>query len=289
MVDTALQLKFGVVSVHVAPGTREEKILADTFKAVARSNGRFLDHSGSAKRVLWWHSVLFREPATVVLQASERGPTEAFAALHAAARTLTFKYGARVLIDASNNSLPEAAVATKRERVLYLDPVQRDKLEEFPMLLPLHNALKEAEMADVVWMCVGGNPADYINLLAFWEENKSNDIEKVSALFVLNLISTAQENVNAAVISNKELQQLFDLFRKSNEVPSAVLKDMMLVRLSPDKVLRLVRRSTSVFDQGSMRGTLIPADAATALVLSAGLKDTPSLMELKALAAAYVK
>lgn len=287
--DTALQLKFGVVSVHVAAGTLEEKILADTFKAVTRSNWRFLDQSGSAKRVLWWHNVLFREPATILLQAGERGPTEAFAALHAAARRLTSKYGARVLIEASNNSLPEAAFATKRERVLYLDPIQRDKLEEFPLLLPLHSALKEVEMADVVWMCVGGNPADYKGLLAFWEENKSEGIEKVSALFVLNLISIALENVNAAVISNKELQQLFDLFRKSNEVPSAVLKDMMLMRLSPDKVLRSVRRSTSIFDQGSMRGTLIPADAATALVLSAGLKDTPSLQELKALAAAYVK
>lgn len=112
MVNTALQRTVGVVSLRVAAGTSEEKILADTFKAITRSNISFLDHSASARRVLWWHHVLFRQPVTVVLRAAERKPTQQFADLDSTARALTFDYGARVLIDASNNSLPDAATAT---------------------------------------------------------------------------------------------------------------------------------------------------------------------------------
>ena len=53
MVNTALQCTVGVVPVRVAAGASEEKILADTFKAITRSNTGFLDHSASARRVLW--------------------------------------------------------------------------------------------------------------------------------------------------------------------------------------------------------------------------------------------
>ena len=75
MVNTALQCTVGVVSVRVAAGTSEKEILADAFKAITRSNTSFVDHSASARRVLWWHHVLFRQPVTVVLRGAERKPT----------------------------------------------------------------------------------------------------------------------------------------------------------------------------------------------------------------------
>ena len=50
------------------------------------------------------------------------------------------------LIDASNNSLPDAATATKCEDVLDVEPMRRELLQELPDLQLLHEALKS------VWM-----------------------------------------------------------------------------------------------------------------------------------------
>ena len=58
------------------------------------------------------------------------------------------------------------------------------------------------------------------------------------------------------------------------------------MRPSPDKVLRAVKLRALAGSRGGGRRMLIPADAATALVLRTGISDTPSLEELKALAAA---
>ena len=283
LVDTALQYTFGVVSVRVAAGTNEKKIVADTFKAITRSNISFLDHSASARRVLWWHHFLFRQPVTVVLRAAECKPSQQYADLNSSARTLTHDYGARVLIDASNNSFPDAATPTKREDILEVESMRRELLEELPELQHLHEALKKANLADVVWMCVGGNPADYKSLVTKWSR-QPNDLEQVAVVFVRNLIGRALDNVSSAVASNENLQGLYDKYRESSEVPSAILKDMKLVRPSPDKVLRVVNLRTSIDERGGGRRILIPADAATALVLRTGITDTPSIGELKALA-----
>jgi hypothetical protein len=283
MVETALQFTFGVVSVRVAAGTGERVILEDAFKAITRSNMSFLDHSGGARRVLWWHHCFFRQPATVVLQAAERKPTQQFADLDSAARALTNDYGARVLIDSSNNSLPDSATATKREDALEVEPMRREQLQELSQLQPLHEALKSAQLADVVWMCVGGNPADYKSLSAKWSR-PPNDLVQVVTDFVQNLIGRAMDNVSSAVASDKALQGLYDKFREEREVPSAILKDLQIVRPSPDKVLRTVKRRASAGRRGGWQRILIPADAATALVLRHELAEVPSLEELKAFA-----
>ena len=284
LVDTALQRTAGVVSVRVAAGTSEKEIMAGAFKAITRSSISFLDHSASARRVLWWHHFLFRQPATVVLRAAERKPTQQFADLDSSARALTHDFGARVLIDASNNSLPDAATATKREKMLEMEPMPRKLLEELPKLKPLHEALMAAGLADVVWMCVGGNPADYRGLLGAWQDQECKGLDNVVALFVQNLVGKAMDNVSSAVASSERLQALCDTFRESSEVPSASLKEMKLVRPSPDKVLRVVKMRISAGSRGGGRRVLIPADAATALVLRYGITDSPSLKELKTLA-----
>ena len=283
LVDTTLQYTFGVVSVRVAAGANEKEIMADTFKAITHSNISFLDHSGGARRVLWWHHFFFRIPVTVVLRAAERKPSQQYADLDSSARTLTHDYGARVLIDASNNSLPDAATATKREDILEVESMSRELLEELPELQLLHAALKKANLADVVWMCVGGNPADYKSLVTKWSR-QPNDLEQVAVVFVRNLIGRAMDNVSSAVASNENLQGLYDKYRESSEVPSAILKDMKLVRPSPDKVLRVVKRHVPADERGGEQRILIPADAATVVVLRHGLTVVPSISELKALA-----
>lgn len=284
MVDTSLEYKVGVVTVRVPAGTSEKEIMADAFRAITRSNFISLDHSASARRVLWWHHYFFRQPATVVLRAAERKPTQLFADLDSSARALTHDYGARVLIDASNNSLPDAAVATKREDVLEVEAMQRGLLEELPELQLLHKALKSANLADVVWMCVGGNPADYKNLLTKWTR-QPNDLEKVAALFVQDLVGKAMSAVSVSVAADSRKRGLYLLFRESGEVLESVLEEMNLVRSTPDKVLRAASMRTSPGSRGGGQRILIPADAATALVLRTGITNAPSMQDLKALAA----
>jgi len=283
LVETALEYSAGIVSVRVAAGTSEKEIMADAFKRITRSNISFLDHSASARRVLWWHHFLFRQPATVVLQAAERKPTQQYADLDSSARALTHEYGARVLIDASKNSLPEAATATKREKVLELEPMQRELLQKLPELQVLHEALKRASLADVVWMCVGGNPADYKSLLGAWNDQQRQNIEQVVAFFVQDLVGKALDAVSSALASDERLQELFDKFRTSSDVPCTVLKDMGLVRPSPDKVLRAVKLRVTGSRGGGQR-FLIPADAAAFIVLRHGIIEVPTFEELKALA-----
>jgi hypothetical protein len=46
--------------------------------------------------------------------------------------------------------------------------MDRAVLEQIPELEALHLALKEADMADLVWGVLGGNPAHYLNLNGRW-------------------------------------------------------------------------------------------------------------------------
>jgi hypothetical protein len=283
-VNTALQRTVGVVSVRVAAGAGETEILAGAFTAITGSSISVLHHGHRARRVLWWHHFFFRQPATVVLRAVECKPAQEHADLSSSARALTHDYGARVLIDATVNCFPAEATPTKREEVLEVEPMRRELLEEIPELQLLHGALKTASLADVVWMCVGGNPADYIGLLRAWEDQQRQNIEQVAAHFVQGLIGTAVGNVGSAVAGNAHLGGLFDKFRESSWVPAPALAEIGPARSARDKVLHSSTLRAPAGSRGAGRRILIPADAATALVLRHGVSTVPSIEELKALA-----
>ncbi len=220
--------------------------------------------------------MIFRTPVTVVLSAVERKPEQQFADIESAARALTAVYGFRVIIDASTNSLPDSAIATKREKVLEVEPMARDVLESMPELKGLLDALKEAGMADITWTCVGGNPADYRALLGQWEECACSDVNPIAARFVRGLLGKAVRHVVDAVAANKRLKELYARFTANSDV----LDDLQLTRQSPDKILRAVRASAAD-RRGPESIILVPADAATALVLRFGLRGTPSMEELQ--------
>lgn len=283
IVNSALYSSFGVVFVRVPVGTGESQIKTDVFNTITRCQSRFIDTTGSARRVIWWHRVIFRTPVTVVLEAAERKPSESFAAVDGAARALTQNFGVRVVIDASNNSLPDAAVATKREVRLDVEAMSLAQVEALPELASLLDALKKADLADVVWACIGGNPADYKSLGSAWKACSYQDIGLVVSEFLQELLAKALDHVDGAVAANEHLHGLYAMFRDGSDVPTSVLRGMKLVRPSPDKVLRSVRRLTSPGSEGSGQRILVPVDAATALVLRYGLDKTPSIEQLKAM------
>ena len=275
VVDTATAATFGVVSVGVAPGKLHDAILADVFTAITRCELRTLDLSASTRRVLWWHSLIFRTPVTVLLRGVERKPTQVFADLDSAAKALAHDFGLRVVIDASDNSLPENAKKTMREEVVEVGPMSRAVLESVPDIAELLSALKAADLSDVVWECVGGVPARYIQLLRKWKVAGRGDLEAVVEPFLTNLLKQAISDRRANVIANPRLKELYPLFLKQSEVPTQLLEQWELARPSPDKVLRVKYAPNSDED------TLIPANAPIAVVLRFALMKAPRLQELK--------
>ncbi len=277
VVDTAIEATFGVVSVGVAPGTSHNAILVDVFTAITNINPRAIEPSASARRVLWWHRLIFRTPVTVVLRGVERKPAETFAALDSAAKAMTHDFGLRVVIDASDNSLPENAKKTMREEAIEVGPMSRAVLESVPELAELLSALKAADLADVVWECVGGVPAKYIQLKGAWEKaggGVGSDLEAVVEPFLIRLLDQAIGDRRANVIANPRLEELYPLFLKQSEVPIKLLEQWKLVRPSPDKVLRVKYSSTGP-------SVLVPANAPIAFVLRFALQEPPRLQELK--------
>ena len=275
IVETATERTFGVMSVRVPAATAEHTIMANVFTAVTRCNPRTVELSASARRVAWWHRFIFRTPVTIVLHAAERKPTQQFADLDSAARALTYDFGMRVVIDASDNSLPEFAKGTKRDKVIEVPPMPRSVVEEMPKLQDLHAALKAADLADVVWACVGGNPADYLKLHGQWMDAGKGSLEAVVESFVRGLLDKAIKNRQTNVVENARLEELYALFRQQNEVPDRMLEEWKLARPSPDKVLRLT------LSPSDSEPVLVPADAAMAIVLRFALVKLPKLKELK--------
>lgn len=285
IVETATQKTFGVATVPVPSGKSQDAILADVFAAVTRYSPRVLaDQSSSARRVLWFHSWFFRRPATIILAATERKATQPFADLDSTAKLLAHSYGVRVIIDASDNSLPEHAKKTMREELIQVPPMSRDLIEELPQLLELHAALKAADLADVVWACLGGVPARYIQLNDKWaaarEKNPPASLEAIVEPFLQKLLLDAIENRSKAVGADKQLAELYALFREHNEVPGSVLEKMDLQRPSPDKVLGLISKREP---SGACKPFLVSVDAPTAIVLHCALDEAPPLPLLKEL------
>ena len=280
IVSTAMEGLFDVVYVRVPSATPEEKILSDVYNAITRCSSH-LANRDSASRVMWWHKAFFRTPMTVVLQATEREADEKFAALSATARTLTQNYPIHVIIDGSDNSMPSKP--TLRERWIEVGPMELDVIMKVPELTSLHANLNATNLTDVVWACLGGNPAIYLLLDTHCQNVEPKDLELVVTKFLHNVINKAIAKKRENVIENKPFKKLYELFREQTEIPSSMLETMELKRPSPDKVLREVQLPSSLGENESM---LIPADAAMALVLRFDLKRAPTLQKLKEMAGA---
>ena len=261
--------------MRAVAGSSEKEIVKDALVALTRSNLAFVNPGPAAARVLWWHALLFRMPPTIVLQAGERLPGEGYAAISGSCRALV-EFGFRVIVDASHNSLSDAATATKRELVLVVEPMAREMLENLEGLGGVIGALREAKLDGVMWGVVGGNPADYFRLDDVWGESGRGDVSAVTAAFVSELLDKAIEVRGAAFVADERLSPLYARFASSDAVPLSTLTELKLIRPSPDKALRKAVR-------GRMT-VLVPATAAMAVVLRHKLeKEAPSMDALKAM------
>ncbi len=278
IVDTVIEKAPGVAFVKVLPGTNTSDIIDNVNRAITGGVSRFFDWSSLATSVLFFHRIFFWRPATVVLQAVERKADQKCADIDNAARSLAEDHGyrLRVIIDASDNSMPE--IRATRGRIVEVGPASRDVLESMPNLEPLHKALKAAGLADVVWECLGGVPALYVMLNLHWRAAGGEDGGKLEAVverFLRDRLDDAISTIRQAVESQPPLKGIYALFRTQSEVNSYVYYESRLMRSSPDKVLRKIKGNN-----------LIPTDAATAVVLrfpDVMAEGAPGLQKLKEL------
>jgi hypothetical protein len=109
----------------VAPGASQENIVSNTLKAITRFQFTFMDPSvAGVTRVINWHTRCFLTPPTVILRVRERAPGDKPASVGGAVRELVDDYRIHIIVDSSDSSLDQMALATKREDVIQVRPVQ---------------------------------------------------------------------------------------------------------------------------------------------------------------------
>lgn len=148
--------------------------------------------------------------------------------------------------------------------------MEREVLEQLPQLQGVLEALQKADMADLVWEVLGGNPARYDLLQTAWREAGYKDIVKVAEGYLRDELSAATNVLNDTVAAYPALEQpIYKRFKEEAIVwlPASVRAEHIMP--SPDKVLRFIKKA------GDEEGMLVPSTAAMALVLRHSVDHEP--------------
>ena len=275
LVHTVTNRAFGVVEKEVKPGMDQDAIIDAVLRDLANVNYGPWNPRSNAARVLWWYRRLPISPPIAVLNATERSPGEAYAGLTGAVRTLKEKYGLRVIVDGSPNSLPPGLLDTKRQRIFDIQPMDWEMIQKLEQLKPAFEWINSAGLAKAVWAVLGGVPADYDRLVNVVMESKldpSKDIRGVIGDFLVDEVKKAMKSVTEATEAYPDMKKILELLDSELKVPRKALAENNLQRPIPDKILREIERDGKF--------VLVPASGAIFLVLRHKLSNAPSLDEL---------
>jgi len=246
--------KCGVIEVYVAPGKTVDEIIRAVFAAMVNWQLRS-DPTPSAIRVLLFYKLFFRHSPIVVIRATEVKAPDVPAAIPGAVRVLATKFGVRVIVDASDNSIPVTMRSTLREFVFYIEPMGQEVIMSIPELRSFNEAIKAAGLEELVWAVLGGIPASYFTLMKKWTNCK--DLGFVPG-YLIQEFNKAQLRVCEFRNTYPSQGHILDLFQHQDEVSVEVLQGKANLP-SPCKVLRVINKIDGM--------VIVPADAATALVL----------------------
>ena len=150
--------------------------------------------------------------------------------------------------------------------------MERGVLESIPEFKDLLAALKTAEVADLVWAVLGGNPARYDGLNSDWLEAGRDNVVKVAESFIRDELRSATDTFNVVKASNSHLVgPVYDQFKTMDELPASIRGKHVLPAF--DKVLRLVAT------KGQTKGKLVPSTPAIALVMRYSVGDDPPSLD----------
>jgi hypothetical protein len=172
LVNSATSISCGAVEVDVNPGDTGVGIVTTTLKSLANVRSNFWDPNSNARRTILWYNRFASKTPLVSLNANEHDDDAgAFANIASAARTLSEKYGIRVivvgeelLIVGSPNSLHAMLLDTGRWHNLELSPMSKGMIHKLPQIQSLRDTLDLSKLDDVVWNVLGGIPTKHVQL-----------------------------------------------------------------------------------------------------------------------------
>ena len=272
-VATAFRGQMGVIHINISAGDDAEKIVRKALGAVSNVPNTFTSVDYSGPRVIFWYQLIFRHYPLVILNIKERSPNDPQAKIAEAARTLSYDYQLRVLIDGSNNTLPDELFATKRGHIVDVDEMDQETVEsiqEFKIFITL---LREADLADVVYHIIGGVPADYILLMTVTAGRSGEKFSEAVNLFLERLQSMSTIFNIEVLRSHPDMSKLYDLFKTVEAVSASCDVVRQVTRPSSDKTLRAIYIGSEPF--------LIPSTRAMAYILRNDCAKAHSVAQIR--------
>lgn len=194
-VKSAINDMRGVIVIQrVSPGTSQDEILNRVCVKITGIEGSLSKHEESMKRVVSFYKLYTGRVPIVIIPAAERDRNKDPAELTAAARSLVEEYGLIVLIDCSENALPE--LLSGREIILNIEPMSDTMMRKLPGFDEVFSCLREQGNEDVVMRLCTGRPIvleQLKNLLKPCEtqEQKRDVVEQ----FVINTLKKAKDEI----------------------------------------------------------------------------------------------
>ena len=272
-ISTALRNKCGVVEVNVTAGDSADVIVRKALRAIANLQYSFISPHHSGTRVIFYYRWMFWSKPILVLNAKEREINKPYAEISDAARTLAYEYKLRVIVDGSDNTLPDSLFATLRGEIISVDEMAKEVLEDIPELQYFIKKLHAEKLDEIVYHIVGGVPANYNLLISATRGLDGEDFQNAVDLFLKKLQSKAIVLRGEAKLSHPGIGEIYELFLKTNSVPRSDKFVQSIERPSPDKTLR------SVFIRGDLH--LIPSTKAMAYILNNGCEEIHTVAQIR--------
>eukprot|EP01036_Dinobryon_divergens_P026360 gene26360-34997_t len=270
LIDTTLNHHFGVVKISTKSGASKSFIVDQALSALTGIESKCFPPVGTACRLLFFYSFLFKRPPIMVIRVHERQSGQNYADLPAAVRELADDYGLRVIVDGPPNSFPPELLATKREMEIAVELMSKEQIESIP-------ELKVAISTNLS----GGSPVDYLRLEGAiiiankpsFSDTASDEVVNQVKFHLLSILSDAlSKNVADSSLNTKQIIKIFRE-RKVIKIPVAELAAMGLLLDYPNEVFREVKTLSRWFVE--------PSSPAVSLIISENVKNDVDVDELR--------
>jgi hypothetical protein len=169
--------------------------------------------------------------------------------------------------------LSTSLFATLRGKIIDVDEMTKEVLEDIPELQYFIEKLRNEKLDDVVYHVVGGVPATYNLLISETRGLNGEDFQCAVDLFLRKLQSKAIVLRGEAELSHPGIGEIYELFLKTNSVLRSDKLVRSIERPSPDKTLR------SVFIGPNLQ--LIPSTKAMAYILNNGCEKIHAVAQIR--------
>ena len=243
-ISSALIGAKGVVDVTIPGGTTQQRVTDMCSAAIVGGVSlSFINQKSNVERVVKWYCRIFRGGPSLVMTMSERNSGMPYAEVTGAIRALA-DMGVKVIVDASPNSLPAEATATKRQLVLHVEELTPEEVRSLPQLADTFKRLDKVGLSALVLRLLGGNPAEFERLAMTLDmlaaPSTDDEIRTAVEMFCGDMVSQVTKHYLAMTThrADKLFGEIFALFKTNDTLPTTALQERELELPSPCKILR---------------------------------------------------